>query len=102
MPVIDFEEWKKRYGQPEVRRPAVITFYRAFHADRTGSMRSLTISIIVDDGDWSELMENVMANGGIGGENDDGEPFFLPWPCAAVDVHYPEPSETGETDHERS
>ena len=90
MPVIDFEEWKKRYAQSPPRRPAVVTFYGAFHADRTGNLRSLTISIMVDDGDWSELMENVMENGGVGGENDDGEPFFLPWPCAAVDVHYPD------------
>ena len=94
MPVIDFEEWKKRYAQSPPKRPAVVTFYGAFHADRTGNMRSLTISIMVDDGDWSELMENVMENGGVGGENDDGEPFFLPWPCAAVDVHYPDQPES--------
>ena len=94
MPVIDFEEWKKRYAQSPPRRPAVVTFYGAFHADRTGNLRSLTISIMVDDGDWSELMENVMENGGVGGENDDGEPFFLPWPCAAVDVHYPDQTES--------
>jgi hypothetical protein len=94
MPVIDFEEWKKRYAQSPPRRPAVVTFYGAFHADRTGNLRSLTISIMVDDGDWSELMENVMENGGVGGENDDGEPFFLPWPCAAVDVHYPDQPES--------
>ena len=90
MPVIDFEEWKKRYAQSPPKRPAVVTFYGAFHADRTGNLRSLTISIMVDDGDWSDLMEKVMENGGVGGENDDGEPFFLPWPCAAVDVHYPD------------
>ena len=94
MPVIDFEEWKKRYAQSPPRRPAVVTFYGAFHADRTGNLRSLTISIMVDDGDWSELMENVMENGGVGGENDDGEPFILPWPCAAVDVHYPDQPES--------
>jgi hypothetical protein len=94
MPVIDFEEWKKRYAQSPPKRPAVVTFYGAFHADRTGNLRSLTISIMVDDGDWSELMENVMENGGVGGENDDGEPFFLPWPCAAVDVHYPDQPES--------
>ena len=94
MPVIDFEEWKKRYAQSPPRRPAVVTFYGAFHADRTGNLRSLTISIMVDDGDWSELMENVMENGGVGGENDDGEPFFLPWPCAAVDVHYSDQPES--------
>ena len=94
MPVIDFEEWKQRFAQPQATRPAVITFYGAFHSDRNGNMRSLTISIRVDDGDWSELMENVMENGGVGGENDDGEPFFLPWPCAAVDVHYPDQTES--------
>ncbi len=49
---------------------------------------------MVDDGDWSDLMEKVMENGGVGGENDDGEPFFLPWPCAAVDVHYPDEPES--------
>ncbi len=76
MPVIDFEEWKKRYAQSPPKRPAVVSFYGAFHADRTGNLRSLTISIMVDDGDWSELMENVMENGGVGGENDEGEPFF--------------------------
>ncbi len=98
MPVIDFAEWKQRYGQSQPKRPAVVTFYGAFHADRTGNMRSLTISIMVDDGDWSELMENVMENGGVGGENDEGEPFFLPWPCAAVDVHYPDqPKEAGQS-----
>ncbi len=94
MPVIDFEEWKKRYAQSPPKRPAVVTFYGAFHADRTGNLRSLTISIMVDDGDWSDLMEKVMENGGVGGENDDGEPFFLPWPCAAVDVHYPDEPES--------
>ena len=94
MPVIDFEEWKKRYAQSPPKRPAVVTFYGAFHADRTGNLRSLTVSIMVDDGDWSEFMENVMENGGVGGENDDGEPFFLPWPCAAVDVHYPDQPES--------
>jgi len=96
MPVIDFEEWKKRYAQSPPKRPAVVSFYGAFHADCTGNLRSLTISIMVDDGDWSELMENVMENGGVGGEDDDGEPFFLPWPCAAVDVHYPDPPQTLE------
>ncbi len=94
MPVIDFAEWKKRYAQSPPKRPAVVTFYGAFHADRTGNMRSLTISIMVDDGDWSDLMDKVMENGGVGGENDDGEPFFLPWPCAAVDVHYPHEPES--------
>ncbi len=96
MPVIDFEEWKKRYAQSPPKRPAVVTFYGAFHADRTGNLRSLTISIMVDDGDWSDLMEN----GGVGGENDDGEPFFLPWPCAAVDVHYPDEPESDNSNQQ--
>jgi hypothetical protein len=94
MPVIDFEEWKKQ-SQREATTggPAVITFYGPLHTDRAGNMRSLTISITVDDGGWSRVMEHVMENGGIGGENSAGEPFFLPWPCAAVDVHYPNQSE---------
>lgn len=82
MRIVSIAEYKK-----QVRTgPARITFHSAKYAKRDGQDATINISVEVANGDVLGVLEEVRKNGGIWVHDEKGQFFYLPWPCAAVEV----------------
>jgi hypothetical protein len=71
--------------------PIRISFYGAACASAPNIAGCLIINVIVEDGDFLGMLEEVKTNGGIWGQSEDEEAIFhfLPWPCARVEIGPP-------------
>jgi hypothetical protein len=77
---------KDRASGPQ-KRPCEVVFcgpvYR--NNDRQG-LRTFSVTVRVEDGDFERKLAEVRQEGGIGQLCEDGVFRFLPWPCAMVEV----------------
>lgn len=83
MNVINLEEYKSRVLG---KRPRTITFHSSVYQDTDGASTTFSIRVHVEDGNVFDILEDVVANGGIGQIVEDGVFKFIPWPCAVVKV----------------
>lgn len=85
MEVIDIQTFRKK-NEGEHPRPRRITFRGSKFTDDSGLDKTVNINVIVENGDALGILKVVMEDGGIGQLNDDGIYYFLPWPCACVEI----------------
>ena len=69
----------------EKRRRRICFFSPVFRGEQ-GEERSANVCVHIEDGEVSGILDSVIADGGVGGVQDDGVYRFVPWPCAAVEV----------------
>lgn len=65
--------------------PCRVTFYGTVFNNDLEIQQSLRFSIVVTDGDFGRLIEEVRQDGGIYSPPGT-EMWFLPWPCSSVRV----------------
>ena len=71
--------------QPVIGPVEVSFFGIPFEID--GEQQQLTLSVIVENGDFQGAIDSMRDNGGLYVEGDpSGAGWYLPWPCAAVRV----------------
>jgi hypothetical protein len=80
--IADLEEYRRQNQGKGAR----ITFHSSRYATLDGQAATLNVSIEVTNGDAFGVLEVIREEGGIWSRNDDGKIYFLPWPCAAVEV----------------
>lgn len=51
-----------------------------------GQEKSITLNVRVEDGDYEGVLDAAREMGGVWAISPEGEPVFLPWPCACVEV----------------
>ena len=83
MTVIDFEEYKSQLSQGT---PREVCFYGSQYTDQNDQGKTLNICVRVEDGDVKGILQVVQDNGGIAQTDGSGIIYFLPWPCAAVEI----------------
>lgn len=76
----------EQYRAENPTRPREITFHSATYRDKDGNPSTITISVRVEDGNVSAVLDEVIGGGGIGETAEGGNYMFIPWPCAAVVV----------------
>ena len=76
------------YRAPEHSGPVEISFIGPSMAIPEGGTGGITLTMIVENGDFESMIEAVKDAGGIYLPNPDpnGDFWFLPWPCAAVRI----------------
>lgn len=75
----DFEQAQKEHLSTKKR---VVKFYGATFR-REGEPGSSQANVTIEDGDVAGIIAAVIRNYGIW--SDDGS-FFIPWPCALVEI----------------
>ena len=83
MTVIDFEEYKSHLSRGLARE---ICFHGSQYSDQNDQCKTLNICVKVENGDVAGILQTVQDNGGIAETDDSGVIYFLPWPCAAVEI----------------
>lgn len=68
-------------------RPCRVTFRSATSEDDQGSPKTIAVSVTADDGDYQAVIDAVAKEGGLYASSPEAGVFFLPWPCAYVEVH---------------
>ena len=66
-------------------KPCQISFYGHSY-QVAGDNKALNLDVVVADGDYIAVFDFVIEQGGIGEIGGDGIYYFLPWPCAAVEI----------------
>lgn len=85
MEIVNLDQFRQR-RERDSARPRVITFRSAQCADDKNNVKAHNISVRIADGDALGILEAVKDHGGIGCLADDGTYYFLPWPCACVEI----------------
>ena len=67
-------------------RPREICFHSPTYRDKNGIENVVNICVRVENGDVFGILESVVKNGGIGNMHENGTFFFIPWPCAAIEI----------------
>lgn len=67
-------------------QPAKITFFGPKYINLDGNESSITVTVEVQNGDVLGVLDAVREQGGITALKDE-KYFFLPWPCAAVEIY---------------
>jgi len=84
MTIIDFPLSKK---EPEIKHgPCKVVFHSSSFRDTNGNEKSINVAVTIEDGDFHGIINSVIETGGIWGSSTNGEYFFLPWPCASVEL----------------
>ncbi len=83
MDVINLDEYRQTHP---AGTPREISFYGTAYRDADGNEKTLTFNVRVENGDAVGILEAVIENGGIGRYGDEGTFYYLPWPCAAVEI----------------
>jgi hypothetical protein len=68
-------------------QPCRVTFRSAISRDDEGNLKEIALNITLNDGDFQGLIDVVREKGGWWVLPPEGGAFFLPWPCAFVEVH---------------
>jgi hypothetical protein len=87
MTVINFSDYAKEKANKG--EPLCITFYSAKFCNVDGKDLSVNVTVTVEHGDVSTVLDVVKEKGGllqIRGE----ESLYIPWPCACVVIHAPD------------
>ena len=63
-----------------------VCFFGQEYINRDGHSSFITICVNIEDGDVLGLISTVERRGGICEMGEDGTYYFLPWPCAAVEI----------------
>lgn len=66
--------------------PCRVVFHSTTFRDERGADKTVNVAVTIADGDFQGVIDAAREIGGIWGEQPDGVPFFLPWPCACVEV----------------
>jgi len=84
MPIINFPEMK----MPEIGAgPCTVIFHSSIFKDATGSDKNVNVFVHIENGDFQGVIDSVVKLGGIWGiHQEERAGFFLPWPCACVEV----------------
>ena len=85
MKVVELEKFRRRQ-ESEPSRPRRITFRSAKFYDDSGNDKALNINVLVENGNALGILKVVIDQGGIGHIADDGTYYFIPWPCACVEI----------------
>lgn len=83
MTIVDFPLAPKRAG------PCTVTLIGFWFTAPDGAQKRLTASITVQDGNYSGIISAIQQNGGVflpPEKGDESRTWFLPWPCAAVQI----------------
>ena len=83
MTVIHLDEYRASHP---TGTPRQICFHGARYCDENNTEKILNICVTMEDGDVAGILDTVKEDGGIGQLGDDGTYFFLPWPCATVEI----------------
>ena len=83
MEVINLETFRNNKGDQNQR---TITFRSSEFQDNQGNSKTININVTVGDGDVFGILDVVKEEGGIGMVHDDGVYYFIPWPCACVEI----------------
>ena len=68
-------------------QPCRVTFHSATSEDDQGNPKAIAVSVTADDGDYQGVIDAVAKEGGLYASSPEAGFFFLPWPCAYVEVH---------------
>lgn len=63
-----------------------VTFYSPLYRNTEGKETTCSATVRVEDGDALGIINAVKEDGGLLWKDDDGTFFYLPWPCAAVEI----------------
>ena len=80
--VISFHDHKFR----DKNHPCKVIFHSPIFRNEEGAEKTANICIIVEDGNYKGIIQSAIDLGGIWGSTDEVECFFLPWPCAYVEI----------------
>jgi hypothetical protein len=83
MTVRYLEDYKTKHSDS---RPRQIFFHSPIYHNENRKESSVDICVRVENGDVAGILKAVMEEGGIGHVREDGTYFFIPWPCAAVEI----------------
>ena len=83
MTVRYIQDYKAEHTDP---RPREISFHSANYKDKNGNDRAVHVCVRIENGDVAGLLKLVIEQGGIGDMGDDGAFWFVPWPCAVIEV----------------
>lgn len=77
---------KGKFAEQKERKPRRVSFFSPIYRDEHGHHKSVNINIDMQDGDVEAAIAAAIENGGIGLTRDDGVFYFVPWPCAAIEI----------------
>lgn len=85
MNIVKINEYRERL-ESEAEQPRTITFRSPVFNDNYGKSKVVNISVTVENGDALGILDVVIEDGGIGRIHEDGTYYFIPWPCACVEI----------------
>jgi hypothetical protein len=72
---------------PPSCRPCRVTFRSATSRDDEGNLKTIVLTVTIENGDFQGLIDLVRKDGGLWSSSPEAGVYFLPWPCAFVEVH---------------
>jgi hypothetical protein len=72
---------------PPSGQPCRVTFRSAISRDDEGNLKTISLNVTVENGDFQGIIDVVKEEGGLWSSSPEAGVFFLPWPCAYVEVH---------------
>lgn len=70
----------------EINGPCNVVFRSASYKDELGIEKTANVVVKIENGDFQGIIDSVKEQGGIWGVYENGGGFFMPWPCAFVEI----------------